>query len=150
MQLAVSFITIAIMDPEWPFPAADLPRSSTWPAASSLEDINDNSVWRPHPSLDKVLVEVVAKAVCDCNHNYLFSSRSDENYLNPETAYDRQQNWAMSKGFAVVQRSKKASNAILGTIMRVRWQYIYYDIVTANKRDLEDHVERNEEGKIIS
>jgi hypothetical protein len=120
------------MDPEWPLPAADPPRSSTWPAAPSLEGIDDNSVWRPHPSLDKVLVEIVAKAVCDCNHNYLFPPRSDENYLNPEAAYDRLQNWAMSKGFAVVQRSKEAGNATLKTPMRVRWQCIHHGTATAN------------------
>jgi hypothetical protein len=120
------------MDPEWPFPAADLPRLNTWPAAPSLEGINNNNVWRPHPSLDKVLVEIVAKAVCDCNHHYLFPPPSDENYLNPEAAYDRLQNWAMTKGFAVVQRSKKAGNATLKTPMRVRWQCIHHGIATAN------------------
>jgi hypothetical protein len=56
----------------------------------------------------------------------------------------------MNKGFAVVLRNKKTGNAILRTLMRVRWQYIYYGITTINKRDLEDHVERNKESKIIS
>jgi hypothetical protein len=120
------------MDPEWPLPAADPPRSSTWPAAPSLEGIDDNNVRRPHPSLDKVLVEIVAKAVCDCNHHYLFPPRSDENYLNPEAAYDRLQNWAMTKGFAIVQRSKEAGNATLKTPMRVRWQCIHHGTATAN------------------
>jgi hypothetical protein len=80
------------MDPDWPFPAADLSYLSTWPAAPSLEGIDDNSVWRPYLSLDKVLIEIVAKVVCDCNYNHLFPSRSDENYSNPEAAYDRLQN----------------------------------------------------------
>jgi hypothetical protein len=34
--------------------------------------------------------------------------------------------------------------------MRVRWQCIYYGTITANKRNLEDHVERNEKDKIIN
>jgi hypothetical protein len=54
----------------------------------------------------------VAKAVCDCNYNHLFLSRSDENYPNPETAYDRLQNWVMSKGFAVIQRNKERVAAV--------------------------------------
>ena len=85
-------MTIAIIDPKWPFPAADSFNLSTWPAAPSLEGIDNNSIWRPHPSLDKILIEIVAKAVCDCNHSYLFFSRSDENYPNSKAMYDRQQN----------------------------------------------------------
>jgi hypothetical protein len=105
-------MTIAIIDSKWPFPAADPSSLSTWPAAPSLEGIDDNSVWRPHLSLDKILIEVVAKAVCDCNHNHLFPSRSDENYPNPKAAYDRLQNRVMSKGFAVVQQSKERIAAV--------------------------------------
>jgi hypothetical protein len=93
-------------------PAADSSSLSTWPAAPSLEGIDDNSVRRPHPSLDKIFIEIVAKAVCDCNHNHLFPSRSDENYPNPEAAYDRLQNWVMSRGFAVVQRNKERVAAV--------------------------------------
>jgi hypothetical protein len=54
-----------------------------------------------HPSMGRevrdrsatmvVLVEIVAKAVCNCNHNYLFPPRSGETFFNPNEAYDRLQ-----------------------------------------------------------
>jgi hypothetical protein len=56
----------------------------------------------------------------------------------------------MSRGFAVVLRSKEAGNVDRGTPMRVRWQCIHHGNETANKRGLEEHVERDEEGKITS
>jgi hypothetical protein len=75
----------------------------------------NNVIWRSYPSLNVVLVEIVAKAVCDYNHNYLFFFRSGETFFNPNEAYERLQNWAMCRSFAVVQRNKKAGNAARGT-----------------------------------
>jgi hypothetical protein len=142
------------MDPQYPFPTADSARTNTWPTAPSfMIDAGpgiDNVIWRPHPSLDEALVEIVAKAVCDCNHYHLFPSRTGETFGNPDAAYERLQNWAMSKDFAVVLRNKEAGNATRRTLMRVKWMCIYYDIETANKRGLEEHIERDKEGKIIS
>jgi hypothetical protein len=78
------------MDPEWPLPAADPPITGPWRTVPS-HDGRDNVIWRPHPSLDVVLVEIVAKAVCNCNHNYLSPPRSGETFFNPNEAYDRLQ-----------------------------------------------------------
>jgi hypothetical protein len=43
----------------------------------------------------------------------------------------------------VVLRSKEAGNAARGTLMRVRWMCIHHGSETANKRGLEEHVERD-------
>jgi hypothetical protein len=85
------------MDPEWLFLVVDPSITGPWLTAPS-HDGRDGVIWRPHPSLDVVLVEIIAKAVCDCNHNYFFLSRSGEIFFNPDEAYERLQNWAMCRG----------------------------------------------------
>jgi hypothetical protein len=138
---------MVVMDPQYPLPAADPAPTSTWPTAPSLMiDAGpgvDNIIWRPHSSLDEALAEIVAKAVCDCNYHHLFPPRTGETFGNPDAAYERLQNWAMSRGFAVVLRSKEAGNAARGTPLRVRWMCIHHGSETANKRGLEEHVERD-------
>jgi hypothetical protein len=56
----------------------------------------------------------------------------------------------MSKGFAVILRNKKAGNAARGIPMRIRWMYIHHSNEIANKRGLEEHVERDKKDKITS
>ena len=97
-------------------------------------DDRNNVIWRSHPSLNVILVEIVAKAVYNCNHNYFFSSRSGETLFNLNEAYERLQNWAICRDFAMVQRSKETGNAARGTFVRVKWQCIYHGEKTAKER----------------
>jgi hypothetical protein len=76
------------MDPEWPFSAADPLTTGPWPTAPS-HDGRDNVIWRSYLSLNVVLVEIIAKAVCDCNYNHFSLSRSGETFFNPDEAYER-------------------------------------------------------------
>jgi hypothetical protein len=55
----------------------------------------------------------------------------------------------MSRSFCIVARSSDR-NKEKTQIVRVRWQCIYYNLETANKRGLEKHVTYNSEGKISS
>jgi hypothetical protein len=68
------------MNPEWPFPAANPLITGFWPTAPS-HDGRDNVIWRLYLSLNVVLVEIIAKAVCNYNHNYFFLSRAGETFL---------------------------------------------------------------------
>ena len=115
-----------------------------------LEDSNNIPLWTPHSSFDEAFIEVVGKAVTTCKSSQILPSGNGEKFDSSEETYDRLQNWVMSRGFAVVQRSKEKGNEDRGTFIRVRWQCIYHGEETANKRDLKNHVGRDEEGKIIN
>jgi hypothetical protein len=81
--------------------------------------------------------------------SHLIHPVDGEIFSAPEAAFDRLQNYAMSRGFYVVYRSTDKNKAKT-EIYRVRWQYIYYSLETANKRGLKKHVIYDFEGEISS
>jgi hypothetical protein len=55
----------------------------------------------------------------------------------------------MSRGFYIVARNSDRNKEIT-QIVRIRWQYIYHHLETANKRGLEKHIIYDSESKISS
>jgi hypothetical protein len=72
--------------------------------------------WEPHPDLEPYLVEEVRKAVDSLPPLHVLPPRDGEIYDNPSAALDHLQEYAMTKRFVVVQRSREAD--------RWRWQCI--------------------------
>jgi hypothetical protein len=81
--------------------------------------------------------------------SYLIYPVDGEIFSAPEAAFDRLQNYAMSRGFCVVNRGSDRNKAKT-EVYRVRWQCIYHSLETANKRGLKKHVTRDLEDKISS
>jgi hypothetical protein len=69
-----------------------------------------------------------------------------EVFDNPDVCKERLQGWALSQGFAIVQKSGSLKSA------RPRFEFrcIHHGDKTANTHQLEEHVERDEEGTITS
>ena len=89
------------------------------------------------------LIDEVRTAIESLPPSHLHHPEAGEVFANPEECFERLQNFAMSQGFVVVQRSKERNK-------RYRWQCIHHGEKTANKRGLEDHVERDPSGEAIT
>ncbi len=98
----------------------DSESSERWPREYHLEDPNNTPLQIPHPSLDEAFIEVVAKTVTTYKFSYLLSSRNGEKFDSSEEIYNRLKNWAISREFAVVQRSKEKGNEDRRTPIKVR------------------------------
>jgi hypothetical protein len=116
---------------------------------SRNETLGHREYWEPHPNLDPILAEEAYKAIARLPMSYLIHLVDGEIFSAPEAAFDRLQNYAMSRGFCVVHRSTDRNKAKT-EIYRVRWQCIHYSLETANKRGLEEHVIYNSECEISS
>ncbi|KAF8442789.1 hypothetical protein BDZ91DRAFT_787249 [Kalaharituber pfeilii] len=71
----------------------------------SLSTLNAKNTWAPHPSLPKDLVPFVAKIVQQLPALHCEEPMDGEAYLRPNIAMDRLQDFAFTKGFAVVTLS---------------------------------------------
>jgi hypothetical protein len=105
--------------------------------------------WEPYPDLDPILAEEAYKAIARLLLSYLIHPVDSEIFSVPEAAFDRLQNYAMSRGFCIVHRNTDRNKAKT-EIYRVRWQCIHYSLQIANKRGLEKYVTYNSESKISS
>jgi hypothetical protein len=65
--------------------------------------------WEPHLSLDPCLVNEVQRAIESLPPSHLLPPEAGEVFENPEECLERLQNFAMSQGFVVVQRSKEVN-----------------------------------------
>jgi hypothetical protein len=99
--------------------------------------------------LDPTLAKEAHKAIARLPLSHLIHPVNGEIFSAPEAAFNRLQNYAMSRGFCIVARSSDR-NKEKTQIVRVRWQCIYHSLETANKRGLEKHVTYNSESKISS
>jgi hypothetical protein len=81
--------------------------------------------------------------------SHLIHPVDGEIFSTPETAFDRLQNYVMSRGFYVVHRSTDKNKAKT-EIYKIRWQYIHHSLETANKRGLKKHITYDSKGEISS
>ncbi|KAF8466130.1 hypothetical protein BDZ91DRAFT_782999 [Kalaharituber pfeilii] len=67
--------------------------------------LSAKQTWTPHPSLPKELVSVVIKVVEEMPEIHCEEPMDGEQYAWPNMALDRLQDYAFTKGFAVVTLS---------------------------------------------
>jgi len=99
------------------------------------------SEWTPHPGLNDSLHEIVKRAVMNCPPEHLKEPEDGEIFEYPDEAYHRLQNWAMSKGFAVVKKGKERAGK--KNAPRCRYECIHHGTKTKITRNLEEHVEKD-------
>jgi hypothetical protein len=116
---------------------------------SRNETLSYRDYWEPHPDSDPTLAKEAHKAIARLPLSHRIHPVDSEIFSAPQAAFDRLQNYAMSRGFCIVGRSSDRNKAKT-QIVRVRWQCIHHSLETANKRGLEKHVIYDSEGKISS
>ena len=116
---------------------------------SRNETLGHREYWEPQPDLNPILAEEAHKAIARLPMSHLIHPVDGEIFSAPEAAFDRLQNYAISRGFYIVHRNTDKNKAKT-EIYKVRWQYIHHNLETANKRGLKEHVIYNSENKISS
>ena len=104
------------------------------------------SSWQAHPHCPSDARAKLEKAVQALPEAYLAPLCKNEEFETPEACLRRLQGYALSQGFAVVQKSGSMKQK------RPRFQYkcIHHGKETQNNRQLELHVERDTEGNLIT
>jgi hypothetical protein len=105
--------------------------------------------WEPHPDLNPILAEKAHKAIARLPLSHLMHPVGGKIFSAPKTAFDRLQNYAMSRDFCIVVKGSDWDKTKT-QVMRVRWLCIYHKLKTANKRGLEKYVTYDSEGNISS
>ena len=85
---------------------------------------------------------MVEDAVRAFDSAWLLPPQQGELFDNPKACLRRLQGYALSQGFAVVTRGSQKD--------RARFVCIHHDIETRNWRGLEEYVERDADGNILS
>src|SRR5207248_2668175 len=76
------------------------------------------------------------------NSTWLLPPRQGELFDNPKACLHRLQGYVLSQGFAIVTTTSKRT--------RVQFPCIYYSIKTCNWCRLEEYIQKDTEGKILS
>jgi hypothetical protein len=116
---------------------------------SRNETLGYREYWEPHPNLDPILAEETHKTIARLPLSHLIHPVDGKIFSAPEAAFDRLQNYAMSRNFCVVNRGSDRNKAKT-EVYKIRWQCIHHSLETANKRRLEKHVTRDLKDKISS
>jgi hypothetical protein len=69
---------------------------------SRNETFGYREYWEPHPDLNPILAEEAYKAIARLPLSYLMHSVGGKIFNALEAAFDRLQNYAMSRGFCIV------------------------------------------------
>jgi len=101
--------------------------------------------WSPNPLCPPHIIPILEQAVLALPHSFLIPPASGELFDNREDCLKRLQGYALSAGFAVIQTSRGRAQK-----PRFRFQCIHHGVETRNSRNLEENVEYNKEGEIIS
>ena len=102
--------------------------------------------WSAHPECPDHVKSDLEARVRSFPPSFLLAPVAGEVFDNPDVCKERLQGWALSQGFAIVQKSGSLKSAK----PRFEFRCIHYGDKTANTRQLEEHVERDEEDTIIS
>jgi hypothetical protein len=89
---------------------------------SRNETLGYRDYWEPHPDLNPILAEEVHKAIARLPLSHLMHPVGGEIFSGPEAAFDRLQNYAMSRGFRIVVKGSDW-NKTKTQVMRVRSSY---------------------------
>ena len=102
--------------------------------------------WSAHPECPDHVKSDLEARVRSFPPSFLLAPVAGEVFDNPDVCKERLQGWALSQGFAIVQKSGSLKSAK----PRFEFRCIHHGDKTANTRQLEEHVERDEEDTIIS
>jgi hypothetical protein len=116
---------------------------------SRNETLGYREYWEPHPDLNPILAEEAYKAIARLPLSHLMHPVGGEIFSGPEAAFDRLQNYAMSRGFCIVVKCSNW-NKTKTQVMRVRWLCIHHNLETANKRGLEEYITYDSKSNISS
>ena len=114
------------------------PETPATPASLSMP-------WHAKPGCPEHHRTVVERMVNALPSSYLLPPRSGELFDNLDACNNRLRGYALAEGFDIVKHGG-GTKKIPGS----RYKYIFHGINTQNYRKLEDHVEKDSEGKIIS
>lgn len=120
--------------------------SSTYDVASAIAV---KAAWQPDPQCPPHLVVELTNAVQLLPPSCFVPPRSGEQFASATEATQRLNGYALTQGFAVVRTggSEKGDSRRGGYL---KFACIHHGTATRNYRELEDHVEWNEEGEIVS
>jgi MULE transposase domain len=103
-------------------------------------------LWSPHPDCPEHVKPELEARVRSFPPSFLQAPIAGEVFDNPDVCQERLQGWALSQGFAIVRKSGSLQSAK----PRFEFRCIHHSNKTANTRQLEDHVERDENDIITS
>ena len=103
-------------------------------------------LWSAHPECPEHVKADLEARVRSFPPSYLLAPIAGEVFDNLELCKERLQGWALSQGFAIVRTSGSVKRAR----QRFEFRCIHHGDKTANTRQLEDHVERDEENTITT
>ena len=98
-------------------------------------------LWTAHPECPEHVKSDLEARVRSFPPSFLLAPAAGEVFDNPDVCKERLQEWALSQGFAVVQKSGSLKSAK----PRFEFRCIHHGDKTANTRQLEEHVERDED-----
>jgi hypothetical protein len=104
--------------------------------------------WQAHPQCPTDARNKLQNIVQALPAAYLSPPQDGEEFDGEDSCIRRLQGYALSKGFAVVKTSGSASSS--SKRVRVQFRCIHHGVETKNNRQLELHVERDSEGKILT
>jgi hypothetical protein len=102
----------------------------------------ERPIFAAHPLCPPHLRNAVEEAVESFDSSWLLSPRNGEVFLTAKDCLHRLQGYALSQGFAVVTTTSKKS--------RAQFACIRHRLETKNWRELEDYVDKDTEGNILS
>lgn len=102
--------------------------------------------WTAHPHCPPHIRGEVEAHVRAFPPSYLVEPTNGEVFDNVDLCQERLQAYAFAQGFAIVRKSGIMKQAR----PRFYFQCIHYGVSTENWRQLEEHIERNEENEITS
>lgn len=104
------------------------------------------SLWSAHPQRSEHVKSDLEARVRSFPLSFLIVSMAGEVFDNSDVCKKRLQEWALSQGFVIVQKSGSLKSA------RPRFEFrcIYHEDKTANTHQLEKHIKRDEKSTIIS
>jgi hypothetical protein len=103
-------------------------------------------LWTAYSDCPKHIKSELKARVRSFPASFLLPLIAGEVFENPDTCQERLRGWALSKGFAIVQKSDSLKQAH----PRSNFHYIHHRDDIANTRKLEKHVKRDEENRITS
>lgn len=102
--------------------------------------------WTAHPNCPEHIREELEAKLRSLPPSFLVAPAAGEVFENADLCQDRLQGWALSQGFEIVRLAGSMKEAQ----PRFRFHCIHHGKGTANKRQLEDHVEVDKEQNKVS
>ena len=109
---------------------------------TSESSTTEPSAFAAHPLCPPHLRKVVEDAVDAFDNAWLLPPQAGEVFDTAKACFRRLQGFAPSRGFAVVTTTSKTT--------RAQFACVHHGEKTKNWRGLEDHIERDAEGNIVT